>query len=507
MLFILYSFNPLADFVSKVLDYVQRTFWKAILPPSKAFYGRSSERGSWFFFAVFFMILCSIAWNLPSSSNHTMSIQLTRIIVLLCVFSILALSLNLHTGLTGMTNFGVILFAGLGAITVGILTVPEDKPGGHGWSILSAVIFAMLLSAAAGWFLAYPTARLRMDYFAIVTISLGETFRIAMRAEPLLRAGTGTTAIGVQLYPQPFKEWWENTFDNSVGEYLDLRNAEGILQVAPYTVFLSVLAIFLCLAVWLVLGLMINSPWGRILRAIREDEEVTMHHGHSVFYQKATSLALGAAIAALGGALWAWLKMSILDDFLSPVFSTFLIWAAFIVGGKGNNKAMVIGAFIIVLNEFVFNLMVLGRNNVDNEFHAMVGFVDEVFAWLVLDVMSQFTSDLSVTIIFGNNIGNVLPELAYVKVVLVGLVIVLSLLFSEKGLLPEVPKRPEEFSDFKIDLYWLSWILALVSVGTGLWFVYKEGVWFGITLAIALLALVVAISNAGHGKISQGGDN
>ena len=168
---------------------------------------------------------------------------------------------------------------------------------------------------------------------------------------------------------------------------------------------------------------------------------------------------------------------------------------------------MIIGASIIVLNEFVFNLMVLGRNNVDNEFHTMVGFVDEVFAWLILDVMSQFTSDLSVTIIFGNNVANVLPELAYVKVVLVGLVIVLSLLFSEKGLLPEVPRRPEEFPDFKIDIYWLSWILALVSVGIGLWFVYKEGVMFGITLAIALLALVVAISNAGHGKISQGGDN
>ncbi len=506
--FILFSFNPLADNASKGLEYIQRIFWEAILPPSKAAYGRSSERGSWFLFVVFFFILCSIAWNLPSSTSQTQYIQITRIIVLLCVFSILAFSLNLHTGLTGMTNFGVILFAGLGAITVGILTVPEDKPGGHGWSILSATIFAMLLSAAAGWFLAYPTARLRMDYFAIVTISLGEMLRITMRAEPLLRAGTTSkSAIGVTLYPQPFKEWWENTFDNSVGEYLDLRNAEGILQVAPYTVFLSVLAIFLCLAVWFVLGLMINSPWGRILRAIREDEEVTMHHGHSVFYQKATSLALGAAIAALGGALWAWLKMSILDDSLSPVFSTFLIWAAFIVGGKGNNKAMIIGAFIIVLNDFVFNLMVLGRNNVTNEFHTMVTFVDELFAWLILDVMSIFMSDLSITIVFGNNVENVLPELAYVKVSLIGLVIVLSLLFSEKGLLPEVPKRPEESSDFRIDIYWLFWTLALLSCLVGLWMVYKIGLMVGIILAIILLALVVAISHLGQRKIVQEGDN
>jgi ABC-type branched-subunit amino acid transport system permease subunit len=492
--FMLYSINPLADFTSKKLEYFQKSFWEAILPPSKALYGSSSERGSWFLFAVFFIVLSSIAWNLPSESNHTRHIQLSRIIILLCVYSILAISLNLHTGLTGMTNFGVILFAGLGAITVGILTVPEDKPGGHGWSILSAVILAMLVSAAAGWFLAYPTARLRMDYFAIVTISLGEMLRISMRAEPLLRAGTGTSAIGIQLYPLPFKEWWESTFDDSVGEFLALENSEGVLQVASYNVFLSLLAILLFLGIWLILGLMVNSPWGRILRAIREDEEVTMHHGHSVFYQKATSLALGASIAALGGALWAWLKMSILDDFLSPVFSTFLIWAAFIVGGKGNNKAMVIGAFIIVLNEFVFNLMVLGRNNADNDFYTMVTFLDELFAWLILDVISSLTSDLSITIIFGNNVENVLPELVYIKVGLIGFVIVLSLLFSEKGLLQEVPKRPEEFPSLKMDIYWLFWFLALISVCIGIWLIYEIGIIVGIISIFALLTLVVTLS-------------
>ena len=81
--------------------------------------------------------------------------------------------------------------------------------------------------------MAYPTARLRMYYFAIVTISLGEMLRIAMRAEPLLRAGTGTTAIGIQLYDLPFKDWWEATFDDSIGEFLSLD------QAAPYTLFLS----------------------------------------------------------------------------------------------------------------------------------------------------------------------------------------------------------------------------------------------------------------------------
>ena len=414
------------NFVSKA-----KTFWNSQAP-----YGRSSEKGSWFSFVIFFLILCFITLKLPSVSNLTRVLLLSRIITLVCIFSILAFSLNLHTGLTGMTNFGVIFFAGLGAITVGLLTVPENKPGGHGWSPLPALLFAMLITAAAGWFLAYPTARLRMDYFAIVTISLGEMLRIAMRAEPLLRAGTGTTAIGIQLYDLPFKDWWEATFDDSIGEFLSLD------QAAPYTLFLSFISVILFLVTWVILGIMMQSPWGRILRAIREDEEVTMHHGHSVFYQKAGSLALGGAIAAVGGALWAWMQMSILDDFLSPVRTTFLIWAAFIIGGKGNNRGMIIGAFVIVIVEFVFNLMVLGRGDPDNEFYTMVSAVDGAFSWLVLDVMSIFASDLSVSLIFGDNPDNVIAELAYVKVALIGLIIVVNLLISEKGLLPEVPNRP-----------------------------------------------------------------
>ena len=103
---------------------------------------------------------------------------------------------------------------------------------------------------------------------------------------------------------------------------------------------------------------------------------------------------------------------------------------------------MIIGAFVIVIVEFVFNLMVLGRGDPDNEFYTMVSAVDGAFSWLVLDVMSIFASDLSVSLIFGDNPDNVIAELAYVKVALIGLIIVVNLLISEKGLLPEVPNRP-----------------------------------------------------------------
>ena len=447
LFFILYSINPFTDFVSKNFENLQSIFWSTIMPPSKAKYGRSSERGSWVTFAFFLLILMYIAWWLPSVTNFTKSMQISRIIVLVCVFSILAFSLNLHTGITGMTNFGVIFFAGLGAITMAILTVPEDRPGGHGWSPLfgifngdltSGILVAVIVSGLAGWLLAYPTARLRMDYFAIVTISLGEIVRISMRAEPLLRAGTGTTAIGIQLYNLPLEHWWVSTMDDSVGEWFNLG------QAAPYTVLLAAIAMISFFSIWILVEMMLASPWGRILRAIREDEEVTMHHGHDVFHHKATSLAVGAAISGFGGALWAWLNMSVLDDFMSPVNSTFLIWAAFIVGGRANNRGMVIGAFIIVLTEFVFNLMVVARGDIDSQFHETVSGIDEFFAWLILDVVGKVNSNLSIIESFGGlGPADLTISLVYLKLVLIGLVIVSSLMLSERGLLPEVPKRPE----------------------------------------------------------------
>ncbi|MCZ6710722.1 MAG: ABC transporter permease, partial [Gammaproteobacteria bacterium] len=310
---------------------------------------RETERGSWIAFAIFFLILVGIVWLLPSVSNLTKTLQVARIITLVGIFGLMSFSLNLHTGLTGMTNFGVIFFVGIGAVTVGLLSAPVET-NGYGWSPLAATIVAVTLSAGAGWLLAYPTARLRMDYFAIVTVSLGEMLRISLQAEPLLRAGTVTSAIGISQYSRPFDDWWESGPADTVGRLL------GLEAGAPYVVLLAAMTIVAVLAVWYLLNTLFASPWGRILRSIREDEEVSQHHGHNILTHKAASLAVGAAVAALGGALWAWLNTSIFPDFMNPVRSTFLVWAAFIVGGRGNNRGMIVGAFLIVIVEFVFNV-------------------------------------------------------------------------------------------------------------------------------------------------------
>lgn len=396
-------------------------------------YGRESHRGSWVAFSILFALMVWVAWMLPSVSNLTKTMQIARLVALIGIFALMSFSLNLHTGVTGMTNFGVIFFVGIGAITVGLLSAPVET-NGYGWQPWKATVLGVVLAALAGWLLAYPTARLRMDYFAIVTISLGEILRISLQAEPLLRAGTVTSAIGISQYALPLEGWWDAGASTVVGGWLGLDDA------APYVVLLAALTLAATVLVWWLLDTLLASPWGRILRSIREDEEVSAHHGHNILTHKAASLAVGGAVAGLAGGLWAWLNTGIFPDFLNPVRSTFLVWAAFIVGGRGNNRGMVIGAFIIVITEFLFNVMVVARGDSDLAFHDFVTTIDDVFVWLLVDVGGNFWSDLSITEAFPT--GNIIAELSYVKLGLVGLVIVVALQIAEKGLIPEIPSRP-----------------------------------------------------------------
>lgn len=397
-------------------------------------YGREGVRGSWLTFALLFLVLVYLGWALPSVSSLTKIMQIARLVALVSIFALMGFSLNLHTGVTGMTNFGVIFFVGIGAITVGLLCAPVET-NGYGWEPWKATILGVALAAAAGWLLAFPTARLRVDYFAIVTISLGEMLRISLQAEPLLRAGTVTSAIGISQYAMPLEPWWDSGISATVGGWL------GLEANAPYIVLLATMSLVLALATWWLLDTLLSSPWGRILRSIREDEEVSQHHGHNILSHKAASLAVGGAIAGLAGALWAWLNAGIFPDFLNPVRSTFLVWAAFIVGGRGSNKGMVIGAFIIIITEFIFNVMVVARGDSDLAFHDTVATIDTWFSWLVVDIGGYFWSDLSINTPFTS--GDVTAELAYVKLGLIGTVILGSLMVAEKGLIPEVPYRPK----------------------------------------------------------------
>ena len=156
------------------------------------------------------VLLLFVVWLPVDPASNFMfakTLQVSNLVTFLSIYLILSLSLNLSTGYTGLLNFGVIFFASIGAIGVGVLTAPSDVAG-YGWPIIPALIFSMIVAAISGWLLALPTARLRGDYFAVITISLGEVVRILLSGEPLLKTGTTQGAIGVQRYPQPLEQWW-----------------------------------------------------------------------------------------------------------------------------------------------------------------------------------------------------------------------------------------------------------------------------------------------------------
>lgn len=470
-------------------------------------YGRESVVGSNIMFIVLLIILILFLVWLPISDSDNMNfnktLQVSNVLLTLSIFILMSFSLNLHTGITGMVNFGVIFFVGIGAITVGILTAPTDVHG-YDWPVIPAAIVAILLAAAFGWALAYPTARLRMDYFAIVTISLGEIVRVLLAGEPLLRVGSIGSAIGISKYTLPLKQWWfcgsgvsigpDSDYisadacrddelllgpANKVGEILNLVDVNGTVEPAPYMFLLAVIGMISVVVVWWLLETILSSPWGRILKAIREDEDVAQHHGHDVLSHKAASLALGAGIAGLAGVLWAWKLTGFEPSIMAPARSTFLVWAAFIIGGKANNKGMIVGAFIIVLMEFVFNVLVAAQGSPDLPLYSTADSIDRLFKWLVIDqldatkvfgiilligLLLQHRSiiDIGISGVFiflftllmlGERSidesftgGIIRADMAYVKVLLIGCLMLFSLKLNPKGLIPEVPFRPKNNS-------------------------------------------------------------
>ena len=459
--------------------------------------GRRTESGSKATFRLLLaLLLLFVVWLPVDPASNFMfakTLQVSNLVTFLSIYLIMSLSLNLSTGYTGLLNFGVIFFVSIGAIGVGVLTAPSDVAG-YGWPIIPALLFSMSVAAISGWLLAYPTARLRGDYFAVITISLGEVVRILLSGEPLLKTGTTQGAIGVQRYPQPLEVWWfcgrgkqldENglelsPFDCKNNEAIDsvartIGEALSFGQPAPYYLLLAIMGLICVMIVWRSLSMLYSSPWGRILRSIREDEDVAQHHGHDVMTHKAAALAVSAAIAAFAGALFAWYLGSLQPSFMQPSRTTFLVWAAFVIGGAGNNRGMLIGAMIITLNEFVINRLVAAQSSASQPLHELAVAIDTVFAWLVTEPMqaallmiaimalaylfkrkavaesagwiaSVFL--LMVWLLHQRSIDEVFRtdiqvNLAYVKVLIIGLIIVVSLKYNEKGLLPEVPYRPE----------------------------------------------------------------
>lgn len=241
---------------------------------------------------------------------------ITSILLISAIYAIFALGLNLEWGFTGLINFGHVAFLAIGAYTTVLLNL-------NGIPLLVSVLAGMSLAGICGALLGIPTLKLREDYLAIVTIGFAEIIRSFLLNEEWLTGGP----MGVCGYSRPF-----GGFDFIAGDY---------------NLFLLIFVIVILGVCYFMLEKLIKSPWGRVLKSIREDEAVPASLGKNVFVYKIQSLVLGSIIAGLAGALLAFYLQYINPRNFMPI-ETFYAWIAVVLGGSGNNRGTVVGAIILM---------------------------------------------------------------------------------------------------------------------------------------------------------------
>ncbi len=271
------------------------------------------------------------------------------------IYSILALGLNIQWGYTGLFNIGVAGFFGVGAYVSTILVQdPTNLSVGTGAEGFFATYFnqafvlgffgAMIASGLTAVVVGAATLRLRTDYLAIATIGISEILRLIVTNEPALTEGSR----GIPNIPQPMHNCLV------VQENPDPCNILGwqlpdfsFMPPSQYNWFYFFIVLIVIVLTYIALERISRSPWGRALRAIREDEDAAQSLGKNTFRFRLQSLIVGAMIMGGAGALWAHFIKFIDPQIFDPVSRTFLVWVMLIVGGTGNNKGAIIGAFVM----------------------------------------------------------------------------------------------------------------------------------------------------------------
>ncbi len=260
-------------------------------------------------------------------------------VIMAGIYSVFSLGLNVHWGFTGLFNIGIAGFFALGAYTAALLTTQPPDPllfedfkfGGNWAETIDLGVdlwFPLGLAAAAvvcaivALVIGYVTLRLRDEYLAIATLGIAETVRLFFLNEKWVANGSKA------LYRIP----------KFLGELVSPERYDYL-----YLVVVLVVLVVLFAAVERV----IRSPWGRVLRAIREDEVAAEASGKNVFSFKLQAFVLGAAIMGIGGALFAHNFRAVSPQTFDPLLATFVIWAMLMVGGSGNNWGAVLGAFVV----------------------------------------------------------------------------------------------------------------------------------------------------------------
>jgi neutral amino acid transport system permease protein len=243
------------------------------------------------------------------------------------VFALAAIGLNVHFGYTGLLNFGQAAFLAVAAYGLATTVTTFGLPFWLGILVgfAAVVVLALLLGV--------PTLRLRADYLAIVTIAASEIIRITLRSVSLRETFGGSS--GLSGFSADF--YALNPYDGEIGfgPFIFGPRDAWVLTVG------WALVVIACLIVWALM----RSPWGRVIKAIREDEDAVRSLGKNVYSYKMQSLIIGGMLGALGGFMFALAQAAVQPDLYSPNL-TFFAYTILILGGAARVLGPVVGAMI-----------------------------------------------------------------------------------------------------------------------------------------------------------------
>ena len=240
---------------------------------------------------------------------------LIHLLILICIYIVLAVSLDLAVGFTGMLNMGHVAFFGIGAYASALLTMA-------GLPYWVGLLAGAILAAIAGFVLSLPTSKLRGDYLALATLGF------AFIVESFMKNWTSLTRgpLGIPGIPRP-------SFFGIV-----------VSTQAGYLIFSFVLMIISVLIISRIEG----SPFGRLLEAVRDDETAAKTLGENVGKIKAIGLTVSAFFAGIAGSMYAH-YISFIDPTTFSLLEVILLFSIIIVGGLGSSKGAIIGTIIIII--------------------------------------------------------------------------------------------------------------------------------------------------------------